>query len=110
MVEVGFNIVIKKDGNIFLSAAKTELLSEIVKCGSLIGAAKALKISYQHAWNLIDDMNRVAPEPPIVKQRGGANGGGATISAYGERVLREYILIEAQVANLVKMINVEINL
>jgi molybdate transport system regulatory protein len=42
----------------------------------LSGAAKKLKISYQHAWNLIDEMNHVAPEPLVTLQRGGTNGGG----------------------------------
>jgi molybdate transport system regulatory protein len=43
-------------------------------------------------------------------QRGGVNGGGAEISVYGERILREYKQIEAQVKKLVNQINVEINL
>jgi molybdate transport system regulatory protein len=109
MIEIECHISIKKDGACFLGAAKVELLNEIKKSGSLSGAAKKLEISYQHAWNMIDEMNRLAPEPLVTKQRGGANGGGAEISNYGERVLREYRLIEAQVNTLVGQINVEIN-
>jgi molybdate transport system regulatory protein len=78
--------------------------------GSLSGAAKKLKISYQHAWTMIDEMNRTAPEPLVIKQRGGANGGGAEISGYGVKILRDYILIEAEVKKLISQINVEINL
>lgn len=73
-------------------------------------AAKSLGMSYQHAWNLISEMNLVAPKPLVEKQRGGANGGGATVSAYGRQILNEYQLIEAEIVRLIKRINVEINL
>jgi molybdate transport system regulatory protein len=110
MIEVECHISIKKNGNCFLGSTKTELLKEIILSGTLSGAAKKLKISYQHAWNMIDEMNRMAPEPLVNLQRGGANGGGSQISVYGERILREYSQIEAQVKKLVSQINVEINL
>jgi molybdate transport system regulatory protein len=110
MIEVECHISIKKEGNCFLNATKTELLQEIVQSGSLSGAAKKLKISYQHAWNIIDEMNRMAPEPLVTMQRGGTNGGGAVISVYGKRILGEYRQIQAQFNTIVNQINVAINL
>jgi len=110
MIEVQCHISIRKNGNCFLSPVKTELLNQIRQNGSLSGAAKKLKISYQHAWTMIDEMNRTAPEPLVIKQRGGANGGGAEISGYGIKILRDYSLIEAEVKKLISQINVEINL
>jgi molybdate transport system regulatory protein len=110
MIEVECHISIKKNGKCFLSPTKTELLQEIVRNGSLSGAAKTLKISYQHAWDLIKEMNRIAPEPMVLKQRGGANGGGTEISNYGIKILKEYRLIESQVHKMIDQINVEINL
>lgn len=110
MIDVECHISIKKGGICFLDHYKTGLLNEIVQNGSLRAAAKKLKISYQHAWSLIDEMNRIAPEPLVIKQRGGANGGGAEISTYGIQILKEFRQIEAQVKKLVSQINVEINL
>ena len=110
MLEVECHISIRKDGNCFLSPAKTGLLYGIKQCGSLSGAAKKMNISYQHAWTMIDEMNRTAPEPLVMKQRGGANGGGAEISGYGLKILKDYALIESQVKKLISQINVEINL
>lgn len=110
MIEVECHISIKRDGSCFLDPYKTALLHEISQNGSLRGAAKKLKISYQHAWTMIDEMNRVAPEPLVIKQRGGANGGGAEISSYGLRILKEFRQIEVQAKKLVNQINVEINL
>jgi len=109
MIEVECRVSIKKDGSRFLSPQKTELLQEIIQSGSLSGAAKKLKISYQHAWTMIEEMNLAAPEPMVIKQRGGAHGGGAEISGYGEKILKEYRMIEDQIKKLVDQINVEIN-
>jgi molybdate transport system regulatory protein len=110
MIEVDCQISIKRNGNSFLDPVKTKLLQEIIQCGSLSGAAKKLKISYQHAWTMIDDMNRIAPSPLVIKQRGGANGGGAEISEYGKNIINEYRQILAQVTKVISQINVEINL
>lgn len=110
MIEVDCQISINKSGSCFLDPVKTELLQEIIKLGSLRAAAIQLKISYQHAWNMIDEMNRVAPEPMIIKHRGGFKGGGTEISAYGQRILKEYKQIEAMIMKMVSQINAEINL
>jgi molybdate transport system regulatory protein len=110
MIEVECHISIKKDGVNFLNPLKTELLNEIRKCGSLNSAAKNMEISYQHVWTMIDEMNRQAPSPLVTKQRGGANGGGTAVSDYGERMLREYLMIQAQIKKMVDQINIEINL
>lgn len=110
MIEVECYISIKKDGVCFLDPVKTGLLTEIIKSGSLSGAAKQMKISYQHAWTMINEMNSSAPEQMIIKQRGGTQGGGAATTIYGEKILQEYRIIQAQVKKIVDQINVEINL
>lgn len=110
MIEVDCQISIRKDGKCFLGPVKTELLREIGQNGSLRAAAQKLKISYQHAWTMIEDMNRNAPEPLVIKQRGGAQGGGALLTTYGEKILAEYFVIEQQVKKIVSQINVEINM
>ena len=110
MIEVNCQVSIKKSGVCFLDETKVELLKEIKMLGSLSAAAKKMKISYQHAWTLITEMNRIAPTPLVDKQRGGSKGGGAEITSYGDKILSDYSLIEAQLKNLVSRINVEINL
>ena len=110
MIEIECHINIKRNGISFLDAVKTELLEEIIKCGSLSSASKKMKISYQHAWSMIDLMNNVASEPLVILTRGGANGGGAIISLYGKKILTEFKQIEAERKKRVNQINVEINL
>jgi molybdate transport system regulatory protein len=110
MIEVEFSISVKKDGIMFLNPLKTQLLEEIKRNGSLSSTAKKMDISYQHLWNMIDEMNRAAQIPLVLKQRGGSNGGGATVTGYGERMIKEYLIIQAEIRKVVDQINVEINL
>jgi molybdate transport system regulatory protein len=110
VIEVEANISIKRNGIVFLNPARIALLFEIKQCGSLSKAAQKLNISYQHAWSMIDEINRTAPEPLVMKQRGGINGGGTEISGYGVKILKEYQLINETVGKMVGQINVEINL
>jgi molybdate transport system regulatory protein len=110
MIEVEAQIAINRNGVTFLNPVKIALLNEIVKSGSLSSAARKLKISYQNAWTMINVMNLTAPKPLVVKQRGGTNGGGAEISEYGKRIMKEYQQINETVKKVVGQINVEINL
>lgn len=110
MIEVEAQIAIKRNGIAFLNPTKIKLLNEIVRNGSLSAAAKTLKVSYQHAWTMINEMNQTAPQPLVVKQRGGNNGGGAELSEYGKRIVKEYQIINETVDRMVGQINVEINL
>ena len=110
MIEIECQISIRKNGIPFLTPLKTQLLKEIRLNGSLSRAAKKMKISYQHVWVLIDEMNRISPLPLVLKQRGGANGGGTFVSDYGDRMLREYNEIQNEIKKVVEQINIEINL
>lgn len=109
MIEVECRIHIKNDGRNFLDSFKIKLLNEIQANGSLKQASKNLNISYQHAWKLIEEINRVAPKPVVNSQRGGLHGGGATITEYGLQIIDEYNIIENTINKITKQINVEIN-
>jgi molybdate transport system regulatory protein len=110
MIEVEAHIVIKRNGDAFLCPQKVKLLVEVQKQGSLSAAAKAIGISYQHAWNLVAELNRAGAEHLVAKQRGGSNGGGAVLTAYGERLLNDYRTISQTINQLIAPINVDINL
>jgi molybdate transport system regulatory protein len=108
--EVELHILIKRDGRQLLGLGKIFLLREIHRGGSLRTAAKELKMSYHHAWHVIEEMNQVAASPVVVKQRGGSGGGGAVLTEYGKRILDEYQIIEAEVQKFSQRLNTEINL
>ena len=42
-------------------------------------------MSYRHAWELADSMNRQAGQPLVGTSTGGRGGGGAYVTSEGER-------------------------
>ena len=47
-------------------------------------------MSYKAAWDAIDELNNLAQNPLVERSVGGKGGGGARLTAEGERVLRLY--------------------
>jgi molybdate transport system regulatory protein len=70
-------------------------LEAIRQTGSISQAGRLLDMSYRRAWLLVDDMNRCFREPVVSAQPGGAQGGGAALTAFGELLIAQYRSIEA---------------
>ena len=66
------------------------LLAHICEQGSITRAAKSAGLSYKAAWDAIDELNNLAQKPLVERSVGGKGGGGARLTAEGERVLRLY--------------------
>jgi molybdate transport system regulatory protein len=110
MITIHLPIHVYFDGKVFLSPDNIELLKKIQTTGSLNAAAKEISVSYQNAWTIIDQINKAAPQPMVIKQRGGSGGGGALISDYGKLILKEYEAIEKEVLKFTSQLNTEINI
>lgn len=76
--------------DIALGAGKYELLKALAETGSITKAARAIEISYMHAWSLIQLMNRLFREPLVLSARGGSKGGSARLTPAGQTVLQLY--------------------
>jgi len=83
MFKIKSRIWLENDNGIFLGEGRISLLKAIQKEGSLTKAAKSLGMSYKKAWNLVDAINKSAPQAVVITATGGANGGGTTITAFG---------------------------
>ena len=59
------------------------LLEEIDRCGSINQAAKTVGMSYKAAWERIEQVNNLSPEPLIHRQVGGSGGGGTVLTEAG---------------------------
>ncbi|MGB7648525.1 MAG: TOBE domain-containing protein [Pseudomonas fluorescens] len=66
------------------------LLAHIAEQGSITRAAKSAGLSYKAAWDAIDELNNLAQKPLVERSVGGKGGGGARLTAEGERVLHLY--------------------
>jgi molybdate transport system regulatory protein len=71
----------------FLGHGRVVLLERIKEHGSLSQAAKSMDMSYKHAWDLLDSMNRQAGCKLVETVRGGKGGGGAMLTSAGEKAI-----------------------
>lgn len=78
------------------------LLAQIAELGSITRAAKAVGISYKGAWDAIDELNNLAERPLVERSVGGKGGGGAWLTAEGERLLALYRRLEALQAQVLQ--------
>lgn len=76
-----------KEGT-FLGYGRVVLLERIDEFGSISKAARSMKMSYKHAWDLVGSMNRQAPEPLIKTAAGGKGGGGTKLTEAGKKGIK----------------------
>jgi molybdate transport system regulatory protein len=80
--------------DVMLGPGKADLLEHIRETGSIAAAGRKMAMSYKRAWSLVEEMNRGYREPLVDSSRGGAKGGGASLTQSGETVLAHYRRIE----------------
>ena len=71
----------------FLGYGRVVLLERIREHGSLSAAARSMEMSYRHAWQLVDSMNRQSRVPVVTLSVGGKGGGGAMLTEAGQRAI-----------------------
>lgn len=80
----------------FLLEKRIKLLEEINNVGSISKAAKNVPISYKAAWDAIDSINNLCPEPVVIKETGGIGGGGAKLTPYGKNLIKTYKIVQKE--------------
>jgi len=104
-MKIKSRIWVEKDGVTFLGFGRIKLLKKIDETKSINAAAKALDMSYSKAWKLINDINKYAAEPVIIKNIGGKNGGGTTLTPYGKNLVSAFETINK---NCIKFLEKEL--
>ncbi len=82
--------------DIAIGPGKADLLEGIRATGSIAGAGRAMGMSYKRAWMLVESMNGCFRAPLVTTSRGGAAGGGASLTDEGALVLAVYRRMEAE--------------
>ena len=85
-----------------LGHGKIELMALIAETGSISAAGRAMDMSYRRAWLLVDALNRMFAQPVIESQRGGKQGGGASLTAFGTELLDRYRGMEKRIADALR--------
>ncbi|MEX8494591.1 TOBE domain-containing protein [Sphaerotilus sp.] len=78
-----------------LGSNRIRLLEAIDRCGSLNRAAREVPLSYKAAWDALDTLNKLAPEPLVERSTGGTGGGGTRLTDYARQVIRLYRAMES---------------
>ena len=95
-MELTSKITLEMLGEPFLLEKRIELLYAIKEYGSISKAAKAVPMSYKSAWEAVDTMNSLSPEPIVCRETGGKDGGGTTITSYGLKLLVTYKVLKEE--------------
>ncbi len=95
-MEISSKLTLEMLGKPFLLEKRIELLHAIQKYGSISKAAKAVPMSYKSAWEAVDMMNSLSPEPIVARETGGRDGGGTKITAYGLQLLKNYAVLKEE--------------
>ena len=92
--KVGFKLRLTLPGDHPLGPGKVQLMELIKTHGSIRSAGAAMNMSYRRAWLLIDELNGMFREPVVLKAQGGKQGGGATLTPFGEELLARFRSME----------------
>lgn len=70
------------------SDKRIDILRRIGQVGSISEAARSAGVSYKAAWQALETLGNLAGLPLVEKAVGGSGGGGAVLTAAGQRVLQ----------------------
>ncbi|MBU0992513.1 MAG: LysR family transcriptional regulator [Proteobacteria bacterium] len=84
-------------GNVIFGLGRFRILSTIEKCGSINAAAKELKMGYRAIWGKIKTTEEALGQPLLVRNTGGAAGGGSALTPLAKSLLNRFRLIHGQV-------------
>ncbi|MGU3576085.1 winged helix-turn-helix domain-containing protein [Brucellaceae bacterium C25G] len=79
-----------------IGRGKIQLLELIQETGSISSAGRAMNMSYRRAWMLVNAMNTMFSSLVVDSQRGGKHGGGAMVTSFGEELIKQFRMMEAQ--------------
>lgn len=94
MADIEIDLSVRLQQQLFVDPRRIGLLKAIQQCGSISQAAKLCQLSYKTAWDNLNAMDLISPKPLLQRNSGGKEGGGTRLTAYAERVLRLYELLE----------------
>ena len=82
------------EGSRRLGPGKIALLEAIGVTGSITGAARALGMPYRRAWVPLEETNALFTTPVSETAQGGRQGGGASLTSFGEEIVTRYRSVE----------------
>jgi molybdate transport system regulatory protein len=92
----GLTLRVLGDGAPAMGPGKAELIARIARTGSIAAAARAMRMSYRRAWQLVEALNSDYREPVVTTSVGGERGGGARVTPFGLRLVERFRAMESK--------------
>jgi len=83
------------EGETVFGSGRRALLDEIDRLGSINKAAKAINISFRKALSYIQSLESRLGKVLVLRQAGGKNGGGASLTDDARNLLEKYRRLES---------------
>ena len=96
-IKRAFKVWLEFKGRIVLGKGGAKILLSIEREGSILRAAKNVKMSYRYVWGYIAKTEKILGEPLVQTQVGGKGGGGAKLTKKGRFLLNQYVTLEKKV-------------
>lgn len=93
-VRTGLRLRIYVKPDVLLGPGRADLLEGIRDTGSIAAAGRRMGMSYKRAWSLIETMNAEFGADVVSGAKGGAHGGGSTLTPLGEEIVGRYRSME----------------
>lgn len=95
-------LMLKDDEAVFFGPGVATLLEAIDKIGNVKDAAMSMDLSYTKAWAMLKNTKRGIGVDAVRRIKGGADGGSATLTDDGKRLLLHYRAFEEKANKLLK--------
>jgi molybdate transport system regulatory protein len=92
---LGLHLRVVLGDAVAMGPGKVELLEGIAETGSIAASGRRMGMSYRRAWSLVEEMNAIFAGPLVDAAKGGAGGGGASLTPLGRRMITAYRNLEA---------------
>jgi molybdate transport system regulatory protein len=89
-MEIKAKLWLEEDGRMVLGSGRAELLRHIRETGSISKAAKAMEMSYSHAWSQVRSISEAVGGQVVETSRGGMAGGRSRLTPLGQEILKRF--------------------
>jgi molybdate transport system regulatory protein len=96
---------LEEGGRPLAGEGRIELLRRIGDTGSISKAARAMGMSYKAAWDAVDVMNNLSPQPLVERRAGGRSGGGTSLTELGVTLVRTYDAAQAEYGRFLRRLS-----